>query len=826
MSAAFLRLGRFAARRRAAVVAAYAAVSLVLAWLGAGIHLETSLTELLPRGTASADDYRDLVASGGVLDRLLISIAREPPDEDPGEEAAALAEAAASLADALRATGLVGDVRYGVGEDEAIALARAGIRHLPVLLDPDAVPAAAARLSPEAVRASVAALRRRATMPGFSGIVEEMAAIDPLGLLPLLRLPGGGPGGARPDPESGLLLSRDGRRLLVVAEAARPPTEVSFSRRLMEAVGEAEEAIRREGPAGARLRFDHAGGHLVALEDERRVRRDAAATSLVALAGVALVYVFVIRRPALWLAILVPVVMSTVWTLGLASLHPGRLNLVTVAFAAILLGIGDDAMIHMYLREREERARGVSAPDSAAAALGATGPAVTVATLTTAAAFLALSFVRFRGLAELGVVAAMGMLALLAGVLLFFPAALAVLAERARPGAGPAVRLPARAILRIHDACARRRTAVLAAAGLLTALMLAAASGMRVATDLRSIRGEDPAAEALRRVLAPFGSDAAAETLVVLHGGRDAPPAGAAVDRGLEAAFALEPVCEALRREEVIAGCDSPSRAAPPERIQRGRFEAASALPWTQALEALAAEARVSGIDEAFFAPFAGAARAYADFDAVRIRPDPSRLGPAGVPATVVRFRDPARAAEIASALGDALPGREARIASIALVSADLGRVIAEDFRLAAWLVAGAIALTALAAFRSLKLFALTVAPVVVGCVWMLGILRLAGAELSLMTLMGMPIVFGLGVDYGVYVVDRWSRERETPRQALAGVGPAVLVTGLTTLAGFGALLFARLAGLRSLGLAVVLGAACTLAAALILLPLLLPERR
>jgi predicted RND superfamily exporter protein len=49
-------------------------------------------------------------------------------------------------------------------------------------------------------------------------------------------------------------------------------------------------------------------------------------------------------------------------------------------------------------------------------------------------------------------------------------------------------------------------------------------------------------------------------------------------------------------------------------------------------------------------------------------------------------------------------------------------------------------------------------------------------------------------------------------------------VTGLTTLAGFAALLGADLAGLRSLGFAVVAGAGYSLLAALVILPLLLPS--
>src|SRR5262249_28317535 len=141
-------------------------------------------------------------------------------------------------------------------------------------------------------------------------------------------------------------------------------------------------------------------------------------------------------------------------------------------------------------------------------------------TLTTTVAFLSLSLVRFRGLAELGVIGAMGMAALLAGVLLFFPAALAWLSSRESRDPEASIRLPLGALPSLPRRAAARRGAVLIGAAVLTGAMLFAASGVHVSTDLRSIRGEDPAAEAVARLLAPFGEGASSETMVVIHGDR------------------------------------------------------------------------------------------------------------------------------------------------------------------------------------------------------------------------------------------------------------------------------------------------------------------
>lgn len=822
MNGFFERLGRLATVHWKAVIAVYLLASLAFLWMGSSIRLETSLAELLPETNRAARDFRALLAEKGTLDRLLVSIGLDPPPPDPADGLETLVEAARFVGGRLVEAGLATSARHGVDEEDLSLLSRRAIRHLPVLLEAHRLPDLREKLTPGSIRRRVREIKDRALLPGFSGPLKEMASRDPLGLLALFDTPTSRVEGLRPDPESGLFLSRDGRRLLLAVQASQPPTVISFSRRLVEALLSAEREAVGSVPGGESLVFDHAGGHLFALEDERRIRHDAAATSAFSLGGIALIYLFVIRRPSLWLVVLLPLFMTTVWTLGLASVYPGRLNMITVAFAAILLGIGDDAMIHMYLRERHERRQGLAAPHSAVAALAGTGRAITVATLSSAAAFLALAFVQFRGLAELGIISAIGMLTLLIGVLFFFPAALALLARRRRAGEPGALRLPLGPLLSIHDWSRTRRRRVLGAAAAGTVVMLGAALGLDVSVDLRSIRGEDPASAALARVMAPF-EGSPREMMVVLHG-----PAGegsgGALEEALGEAERLRRWCAREAAEGTVAGCDSPAAIAPPRELQEERFDALSSLPWEEAVHVLEEAASARGLDPGFFEPFAAAARGYRVPDRVMLAPEPSWFGEAGLPRTRIWFGSQERANELAREVRAALEDPEARIASVALVSRSLGEIIASDFNRAAAIVALAVALLSLAAYRQAGLLLVTLTPVALGTVWLLGTARLAGVELNLMSLMGIPVVFGLGVDYGVYLVDRWIREGRDPREALAQAGPAVLVTGLTTLAGFAALLGAELAGLRSLGFTVVVGAGYTLAAALLVLPLLLPR--
>jgi predicted RND superfamily exporter protein len=81
----------------------------------------------------------------------------------------------------------------------------------------------------------------------------------------------------------------------------------------------------------------------------------------------------------------------------------------------------------------------------------------------------------------------------------------------------------------------------------------------------------------------------------------------------------------------------------------------------------------------------------------------------------------------------------------------------------------------------------------------------------------------GIAVDCGVHLVHRALETPETAATPLANsTGKAVLVSGLTTMVGFGSLLVARHAGIFSLGALLTLAIGCNLAAAFVVLPLVL----
>jgi predicted RND superfamily exporter protein len=94
----------------------------------------------------------------------------------------------------------------------------------------------------------------------------------------------------------------------------------------------------------------------------------------------------------------------------------------------------------------------------------------------------------------------------------------------------------------------------------------------------------------------------------------------------------------------------------------------------------------------------------------------------------------------------------------------------------------------------------------------------LLGLELNVLTIAIAPLLVGIGVDDGIHVMERL-RRGESSTDAVRGIGPAMIMTTLTTVAGFGCLLLADFGRARELGLVGAVGLIVALGAALHLLP-------
>jgi len=125
--------------------------------------------------------------------------------------------------------------------------------------------------------------------------------------------------------------------------------------------------------------------------------------------------------------------------------------------------------------------------------------------------------------------------------------------------------------------------------------------------------------------------------------------------------------------------------------------------------------------------------------------------------------------------------------------------------------------------FRKVGTVLITMIPLIFGAVWMVGLLKTIGQQLTLLNVMGIPMIIGIGIDFGVHFMHRYRHEGPGKiRTVVSSTGKAIMITSLTTMAGFGSLLLAKYRGLGSMGLLLGLGVGACFITTIWLLPALL----
>ncbi len=122
---------------------------------------------------------------------------------------------------------------------------------------------------------------------------------------------------------------------------------------------------------------------------------------------------------------LIGLVITLVLTSAFAAAFVGELNLVSVAFTVLLIGLGLDFAIHLLLHVQERRNDGQDNAIALKGAMHEVGPAIALAAPTTALAFLSFMPTKFDGIAQLGEIAGAGVVIAFIVTVTFLPAALA-----------------------------------------------------------------------------------------------------------------------------------------------------------------------------------------------------------------------------------------------------------------------------------------------------------------------------------------------------------------------------------------------------------------
>ncbi|GIX03551.1 MAG: transporter [Planctomycetaceae bacterium] len=189
----------------------------------------------------------------------------------------------------------------------------------------------------------------------------------------------------------------------------------------------------------ARMRAEHPDAEILltgipVLESDemRRSQQDSQEAGIVSFVGVGVLLFVGLRGLVQPVLALITLAVGMIWSYGWTTLTVGHLNILSVAFASIVIGLGNDFAIHYLSRFMDLRYRGYDRLGAVVATAEQVGPGIATGAVTTAIAFLCAAYSPFLGVAELGIIAGGGVLMCMIATFIVLPALLALFAPRAQ----------------------------------------------------------------------------------------------------------------------------------------------------------------------------------------------------------------------------------------------------------------------------------------------------------------------------------------------------------------------------------------------------------
>ncbi len=613
--------------------------------------------------------------------------------------------------------------------------------------------------------------------------------------------------------EQSSLLRVDGARLVIVGLTTDPlniPVEDVVAGR--DAYASVEQTLQETLREYDGVTSELAGLGALASQDQRATLKSIGLISPLGILAVLLLLRLVERSWIRLALIAIPLVLASGATLGLVGLILGVITFTEAFFGVLVFGLGIDFALHLLIRLREERSGPGDFDEALSRTLKGSGPGIILGALTTVTAFAVIATAPDPVARHLGVSGALGIMLCLILMLTFLPASLRILESR-RPA--PAVSpFETTWLSRLTEFSVRSPVPTLVITTLLVATALLGSSRFHFERDLQKLFNRD-----VRAV-------ATGERLKELFGATNTPWVVASTSeaeaRRIGEAFRQDPTFDR------VEGIDSlfPQPLAARHELLTPLHDQATKLR-------AELDAHIETSTALFKEPmYQRRERIQALLDAIAAGPPslndlPSSLErelitPDGRLLTYAYTQFSGLDAEV-------LRAERVRAEAIAPGATGLGAFIEGSLGGSkGWAlpvfggISGLVLTLLMLSFRDPRWVLVALSPVLVGTALTFGLLCWLEIGFSVLLIVVIPLLVGLGVDDGIHIAHRLRHDKESsPAAAVSAVGHAILMTTLTTCGGVVALLFSNHPGMESMSLTLLIGLPSCLLASVTVAPAL-----
>ena len=600
-------------------------------------------------------------------------------------------------------------------------------------------------------------------------------------------------------------------------------------------------------------------------------QKDTTVASIVSLIICALIFIYGYNETGRPIKATICLIVGLAYTLAFATITIGHLNILTVTFVPMLVGLAIDFGVHLITRYEEELRHGMTQEAALTKAMVYTGQGIFTGAFTTAGAFLAMWFTRFKGIQEMGLICGGGLAVCFIPMMTLLP----VLLLRGRQNVIDHVKGEPAHRAEIENLWLARPGMVLAITIVLCVVAATQIGKVRFDYNVLKLQSTSlPSVQTEEKLIHSAGQS-------LLYGAviADTPQQAVQLEQQLTnlpavasvvtmANYLIENPTNKLKLIAEVKRDLEPLHfklpdSGPVDISDLSRTMYSFMGYCGQAIKAIGTN------DPTLSAQFASMQQTVQDFrvdmgsgsdrevaehaeklgefqralfndlretfEALKSQDDTSGLKVADLPGPMRAMFIGVNGKQLVQVYPKkdvwARDNQKEFIDQVSKVYPDLTgmpvqlyvytELLKDSYVQAAYYSLAAIVILILFHFRSISSVILSLLPVAIGSIWLGGVMGLFHVPLNPANIMILPLVIGIGVTNGIHILNRYAEE-QTPSILSRSTGKAVFVSGLTAIAGFGSLVLAKDRGIHSLGVVMAAGVTSCMVAALMFLPTLL----
>jgi uncharacterized protein len=805
MANLFLNIYSYFASHRKMFFTVFIALFVITGFFSLKIKPEEDISKILPKDQQS-EKLNQILQNARFADKLVLMVSMKDSSHISPETLAAFSD---SFSNSLRNqySFLIRSVDELINDSLGPQLIQIVTDHLPIFLEPGDYTYMDSLDDPGKLKEIL--LKDLQTLSSPTGFVmKPFITLDPVGIgTPAFRKIRQLQYDDNFDLYDGHIISKDGRYMLLFVSPAFPADNTGRNTQLLNGIDQIIASLQANG--FDKLQANYFAGVAVAAGNALQLRRDSILTLSITTLFLILFISWYFKKKRAPFLILLPVLLGALFSLSMIYWIKGTISVIALAAGSIVLGIAINYSLHVYNHFRHRRDMRLVLQDL-------TFP-LTIGGFTTIGGFLCLQFVQSEILKDLGLFAAFSLIGASLSSLIFLPQLIS------EPKSQKDFRAHTERdswIHRIADYHPEKNKWLVAGIFVLTIIFAFFVNKVGFDQDMMHMNYMPENLRKAESTLNKINAYSLRSVYLVTDGQN--------MEAALKRQASVNNNINALQKKNIIKKYTGVFQLLISDSLQKERINYWNEF-WTDKRKSslinnLKKTGEQTGFRASAFDPFSQLLnRRYTMLNTSET--NNLRTGfandyiiekPGSISLISLLKVEPGDKNLVYQAFSN-VP--DVTVIDKQYLTSKLLDIVTTDFNQIGWMVSLLVFFVLLLTYGRIELALVSFIPMVIAFVWILGIMGIAGLQFNIVNIILSALIFGLGDDYSLFIMDGLLQEYKTGKKNLSSYKSSIVLSAVTTLAGLGVLIFAKHPALRSIALISITGILSVVLIAQVLIP-------